>query len=85
MMPNLRQIKGLADPGPPLPASAGADTAGKPIADLLSPATATAALPAERRVFLLLQGPHGPFFNRVARLLRDAGAAAITKLRPHQG
>ena len=74
MMPNLRQIKGLADPGPPLPASAGADTAGKPIADLLSPATATAALPAERRVFLMLQGPHGPFFNRVAGLLRDAGA-----------
>lgn len=33
-----------------------------------------AARPAEKRVFLMLQGPHGPFFNRVAMLLRDAGA-----------
>ena len=31
-------------------------------------------LPAARRVFLMLQGPHGPFFDRVARLLRDTGA-----------
>ena len=26
------------------------------------------------RVFLMLQGPHGPFFNQLAGLLRDAGA-----------
>lgn len=26
------------------------------------------------RVFLFLQGPHGPFFDGVSRLLRDAGA-----------
>lgn len=30
--------------------------------------------PVEQRVFLLLQGPHGPFFNRLGRLLRQAGA-----------
>ncbi len=29
---------------------------------------------AESRVFLLLQGPHGPFFDRLAAMLRDAGA-----------
>lgn len=29
--------------------------------------------PAARR-FLLLQGPHGPFFNRLGQLLREAGA-----------
>lgn len=29
---------------------------------------------ATRRVFLLLQGPHGPFFDRLAGLLRAAGA-----------
>jgi len=34
-----------------------------------------AQLPPDRRVFLLLQGPHGPFFNRLGRLLRAAGAA----------
>lgn len=28
----------------------------------------------ERRVFLMLQGPHGPFFDRLGRLLRSAGA-----------
>ena len=33
-----------------------------------------AARPAEQRVFLMLQGPHGPFFDRLARLLRAAGA-----------
>lgn len=32
-------------------------------------------LAAEGRVFLLLQGPHGPFFDRLGRLLRDAGAS----------
>ncbi|MBU2957476.1 capsular biosynthesis protein [Paracoccus sp. 1_MG-2023] len=35
---------------------------------------ASAALPAESRVFLMLQGPHGPFFDRLARLLRAAGS-----------
>lgn len=29
---------------------------------------------SDRRVFLMLQGPHGPFFDRLARLLRAAGA-----------
>ncbi|MDO5371212.1 capsule biosynthesis protein [Paracoccus sp. (in: a-proteobacteria)] len=33
-----------------------------------------AHLPPDKRVFLLLQGPHGPFFDRLARLLRAAGA-----------
>lgn len=33
-----------------------------------------AALPAEQRVFLLLQGPHGPFFDRLGAMLRAAGA-----------
>ncbi|MES0825188.1 capsule biosynthesis protein [Ruegeria sp. SCP11] len=27
-----------------------------------------------RRVFLFLQGPHGPFFNGLGRMLRDSGA-----------
>lgn len=31
-------------------------------------------LPAHQRVFLLLQGPHGPFFDRLGRLLSDTGA-----------
>lgn len=30
--------------------------------------------PAEARVFLLLQGPHGPFFDKLGRLLRASGA-----------
>lgn len=30
--------------------------------------------PAGQRVFLLLQGPHGPFFDRLGALLRAAGA-----------
>ena len=30
--------------------------------------------PAGKRVFLLLQGPHGPFFNRLGKLLTQAGA-----------
>lgn len=33
-----------------------------------------ARLPAEKRVFLLLQGPHGPFFDRLGKQLRAAGA-----------
>ena len=32
------------------------------------------AEPDQRRVFLLLQGPHGPFFDRLGKLLRAAGA-----------
>ncbi len=31
-------------------------------------------LPASRRVFLLLQSPHGPFFDRLGKMLRDTGA-----------
>ncbi len=29
---------------------------------------------SDRRVFLFLQGPHGPFFHALARMLRTAGA-----------
>lgn len=32
------------------------------------------AIPQDRRVFLFLQGPHGPFFNRLGKMLRLAGA-----------
>ena len=28
----------------------------------------------DQRVFLFLQGPHGPFFNRLGKMLRTAGA-----------
>ena len=28
----------------------------------------------EKRVFLFLQGPHGPFFHRLGRMLRLTGA-----------
>ena len=28
----------------------------------------------DKRVFLFLQGPHGPFFNRLGKMLRLAGA-----------
>ena len=41
---------------------------------LLAPVIANAALPADQRVILMLQGPHGPFFDRVAGLLRETGA-----------
>lgn len=37
-------------------------------------AQAIAGLPADKRVFLFLQGPHGPFFDQLAALLRAAGA-----------
>lgn len=48
----------------------------------LGPSTNTDNIPADvnpsvknaPQVFLLLQGPHGPFFNNLARLLRSAGA-----------
>ena len=78
-MPNLREIKIRADTGQrhlnPATAGTGGGQGDGPLApDPLAPVSATAALPAERRVFLMLQGPHGPFFNRVAGLLRDAGA-----------
>ncbi len=33
-----------------------------------------AALPPVKRVFLLLQGPHGPFFGQLGQQLRAAGA-----------
>ncbi|MDO5605699.1 MAG: capsule biosynthesis protein CapA [Paracoccus sp. (in: a-proteobacteria)] len=36
--------------------------------------TQPGATAPEGRVFLLLQGPHGPFFDRLGRLLTDAGA-----------
>ena len=36
--------------------------------------TAAPLSPAERR-FLFLQGPHGPFFHQLARMLRAAGAS----------
>ncbi|MFC6637635.1 capsule biosynthesis protein CapA [Sulfitobacter sp. JBTF-M27] len=32
------------------------------------------AIAKDHRVFLFLQGPHGPFFNRLAKMLRLAGA-----------
>lgn len=32
-------------------------------------------LPISQRVFLLLQGPHGPFFDRLGGLLKDTGAS----------
>ena len=32
---------------------------------------------ARRRVFLFLQGPHGPFFRQLARMLRSAGASCL--------
>ncbi|MFO1138580.1 MAG: capsular biosynthesis protein [Paracoccus sp. (in: a-proteobacteria)] len=41
---------------------------------ILGTVPAGAALPADQRVFLMLQGPHGPFFDRVGGLLREAGA-----------
>ncbi|MEE4186928.1 MAG: capsular biosynthesis protein [Roseobacter sp.] len=34
----------------------------------------TTVLPADARVFLFLQGPHGPFFKQLARQLETAGA-----------
>ena len=46
----------------------------RPDAAPLSPVPPAASLSADRRVFLLLQGPHGPFFDRLGRLLHDAGA-----------
>lgn len=38
------------------------------------PSDPPAPAPDMPRVFLLLQGPHGPFFDRLAGLLREAGA-----------
>ncbi|MGC1495905.1 MAG: capsular biosynthesis protein [Sulfitobacter sp.] len=32
------------------------------------------AIAPDKRVFLFLQGPHGPFFNRLGKMLRFAGA-----------
>ncbi|MFV0299323.1 MAG: capsule biosynthesis protein [Paracoccus sp. (in: a-proteobacteria)] len=41
-------------------------------ADLLS--SIARCKPDQQRVFLLLQGPHGPFFDRLGKLLRAAGS-----------
>lgn len=38
------------------------------------PTTQARDTPVDGRVFLLLQGPHGPFFNRLGQLLRATGA-----------
>ena len=43
-------------------------------AQLLTARADPALRPPEQRVFLMLQGPHGPFFHRLARLLAAAGA-----------
>lgn len=40
-----------------------------------TPAPTAPGSATDERVFLMLQGPHGPFFDRLARLLRAAGAA----------
>lgn len=52
-----------------------AATSTQPALDLLSKTDSAdiARLPADQRVFLFLQGPHGPFFNRLGRLLQAAG------------
>ncbi len=68
--------------GSPLPAmnALPPDTSGEATtsvtAQTTAPATASAKapIPTEKRVFLLLQGPHGPFFDRLGRLLRNSGA-----------
>lgn len=39
------------------------------------PARSTSALLPSQRVFLMLQGPHGPFLDRLAAQLRQAGAS----------
>lgn len=66
-----------------IPPTANADTLGTPLQEAgganvaggtSDGAAAIAHRPAAERVFLMLQGPHGPFFNRLAQLLRDAGA-----------
>ena len=38
------------------------------------PTTQARDIPIDGRVFLMLQGPHGPFFNRLGRLLQATGA-----------
>lgn len=38
------------------------------------PAAGSGPPAAGAQVFLMLQGPHGPFFDRLGKLLRDAGA-----------
>ena len=77
-MPSLRQIKGSAGPTlsipDPGPAPGWADAREILTEPMLGTVAAASVLPAESRVFLMLQGPHGPFFNRVAGLLKDAGA-----------
>ena len=36
--------------------------------------TSMSARPKSQRVFLFLQGPHGPFFHKLGVMLRRAGA-----------
>ncbi len=61
------------------PLAAGAAPVG-PATGTLNPAPASRPrpavrdLPPHRRAFLLLQGPHGPFFQRLGGLLRAAGS-----------
>lgn len=56
------------------PARAPAPRPGVEPASAVPAPAPVAAQPAGQRVFLLLQGPHGPFFDRLGRLLRDSGA-----------
>lgn len=42
--------------------------------ELAQPVNIMTTRPTEERVFLMLQGPHGPFFDRLAQLLRSAGS-----------
>lgn len=48
--------------------------AGPHLSDPAPQARPDAPAAPEGRVFLMLQGPHGPFFDRLGRLLRAAGA-----------
>jgi capsular polysaccharide export protein len=54
------------------------------IAQMHSPMLGGWAQFAGKRV-LLLQGPHGPFFRRVALALREAGACAVEKINFNGG
>ncbi|MDB2399352.1 hypothetical protein N9W18_05495 [Planktomarina sp.] len=36
------------------------------------------------RNFLLLQGPHGPFFRQLGQLLEQTGAAAMARIAKHK-
>ena len=45
-----------------------------PLPGFAQAADGSALPPVDQRVFLMLQGPHGPFFDRLGALLRAAGA-----------